>query len=38
MLVRADGEHDTEMSCAGAFAVSVKVCESPFRLAPSRAV
>ena len=38
LLLRADGEHDTEVSCAGAFAVSVKVCESPFRLAPSRAV
>ena len=24
LLVRADGEHDTEVSCAGALAVSVK--------------
>ena len=38
LLVRDDGEHDTEVSCAGAFAVSVKVCETPFRLAPSSAV
>ena len=38
LLPRADGEQDTEVSCAGALAVSVKLWEPPFRLALSSAV
>jgi hypothetical protein len=32
------GEHDTELSCAGALAVSVKVCKVPLRDAARSAV
>ena len=32
------GEQETDISCAGAFAVSVKVCDAPFREAVSSAV
>jgi hypothetical protein len=38
LLPRAEGEHDTEVSCAGALAVSVKNCDPPFREAVSNAV
>jgi hypothetical protein len=38
LLARADGEQDTEESCAGAFALRVKVCEAPFRDAVTNAV
>jgi hypothetical protein len=35
---RAEGEHDIELSCAGALAVSVKLCDAPFREAERSAV
>jgi hypothetical protein len=38
LLPKAEGEHDTELSCAGALAVSVKLCEAPFREAERSAV
>ncbi len=38
LLLRLDGVHDTEDSCAGAFAVTVKDWEAPFREAVSNAV
>jgi hypothetical protein len=38
LLARVDGEHDTEVNCAGALAVIVNVWEPPFRLAVSSAV
>ena len=38
LLASVDGEHDTDVSCAGALAVSVNVCAPPFRLAESSAV
>ena len=37
LLPRLDGEQDTEVSCAGALAVSVNVCVPPFKLAVSSA-
>jgi hypothetical protein len=38
LLARLDGEHDTDVSCAGALALSVNVWVPPFMLAASRAV
>ena len=38
LLPSVDGAQASEVSCAGALAVSVKVCEVPFRAAVSRAV
>ncbi len=38
LLPNEDGEQDTEVSCAGALAVSVKVCVAPFNEAERRAV
>ena len=38
LLPSADGEQDTDKSCAGAFAVRVNVCDPPFREAVSKAV
>jgi hypothetical protein len=37
LLPRVEGAQASEDSCAGATALSVKVCEPPFRLAVSRA-
>jgi hypothetical protein len=37
LLPRVEGAHANEVSCAGALAVTVKVCEAPFRVAVSRA-
>ena len=38
LLPRVDGVHDSDVSCAGALAVSVKVCEIALRLAVRSAV
>ena len=38
LLPKLEGEQDTEVSCAGAFAVRVNVCDAPFREALSNAV
>ena len=38
LLPRLEGEHDTDESCAGAFPVSVNVCDAPFSEAVSSAV
>src|SRR5579872_2485932 len=38
LLPKLEGEHDTDVSCAGAFAVSVNVCDPPFREAVNNAV
>ena len=37
LLLRVAGKQDSEVSCAGAAALSVKLWEPPFRLAVSRA-
>jgi len=37
LLPSVEGAHANEVSCAGALAVTVKVCEAPFRVAVSRA-
>jgi hypothetical protein len=38
LLPKLEGEHDTDESCAGAFAVSVNVCDPPFKEAVNNAV
>ena len=38
LLPRLEGEQDTDDSCAGAFPVSVNVCDAPFSEAVSNAV
>ena len=38
LLPKLEGEQDTDESCAGAFPVSVNVCDAPFREALSNAV
>jgi hypothetical protein len=38
LLPNEEGEQDTEVSCAGALAVSVNVCVAPFSEAERRAV
>jgi hypothetical protein len=38
LLPKLEGEQDTDESCAGAFAVSVKVCDPPFKEAVNNAV
>ena len=38
LLPKLEGEHDTDDNCAGAFAVSVNVCDPPFKEAVSNAV
>jgi hypothetical protein len=35
---KLEGEHDTDVSCAGALAVRVNVCDTPFKEAVSNAV
>ena len=37
LLPRVEGAQANDVSCAGAVAVTVKVCEAPFRVAVSRA-
>jgi hypothetical protein len=38
LLPKLEGEHDTDESCAGAFAVSVNDCDAPFKDAVTNAV
>ena len=38
LLPSVAGAHESDVSCAGAFAVSVKVCDPPFSAAVSSAV
>jgi hypothetical protein len=38
LLLKLEGEHETDESCAGAFAVRVKFWEAPFREAVNNAV
>jgi hypothetical protein len=38
LLPRVAGAQPTEVSCAGALAVNVKLCEEPFRVLVSKAV
>ena len=38
LLPKLEGEQETDVSCAGAFAVRVNVCDPPFREAVSKAV
>jgi hypothetical protein len=38
LLPKLEGEHDTDVSCAGAFAVRVNDCDAPFKDAFSNAV
>jgi hypothetical protein len=38
LLPKLEGEHDTDVSCAGALAESVNVCDAPFKEAVSNAV
>ena len=38
LLPRVEGAHASEVSCAGAAALSVKVCEAPLRVLVNRAL
>jgi hypothetical protein len=38
LLPKLEGEHDTDESCAGAFAARLNVCDAPFKEAVSNAV
>jgi hypothetical protein len=38
LLPKLEGEHDTDESCGGALAESVKPCDAPFRDAVNNAV